>query len=409
MLSNIVHRHVERGRPDVPPLDRGPLDGIRVLELPALGPVPFAAMLLADLGADVVRVDRCPAVDAAPGTALEAVLTGTDDVGRSRRRIALDLKDPAGVQVALALAERSDVVLEGFRPGVAERLGVGPDTVLDRAPGVVYARFTGWGQDGPLAGDVGHDIGYLALSGALDGIGTPESGPVAPVGYVGDYPGGAMLGVIGVLAALAERSRSGLGQVVDAAIVDGVLLTGTVDRYLRTRDGWGPRGTNALDGGSHFYRCYRTADDRWISFGAVEPQFHDEMLRALGIDPGPVDQYDPAGWPELTARVAAVIGSAPRAEWERRLTGRDVCFAPVLSHREAAAHPHLIARESFLPGGDSPQARPAPRLSRTPLPAPRPTPPPGAHTAELLAALGLPAERVDQLLTSGAARQAVRA
>jgi alpha-methylacyl-CoA racemase len=379
-----------------------------VLELPALGPAPFAGMLLADLGADVVRVDRCPAVDVAPETALEAVLTGADDVGRSRRRIALDLQDPDGVEVALALADRSDVVLEGFRPGVAERLGIGPATVLHRAPGVVYARFTGWGQDGPLAGQVGHDIGYLALSGALDAIGTPGSGPVAPVGYVGDYPGGAMLGVIGVLAALAERARSGLGQVVDAAILDGVLLTGTVDRFVRTRDGWGPRGTNALDGGSHFYRCYRTADDRWISFGAVEPHFHDEMLRALGIDPGPVDQYDPAGWPELTARVAAVIGSATSAEWERRLDGRDVCFAPVLSHREAAAHPHLVARDSFLPGGDSPQARPAPRLSRTPLPVPRPTAPAGAHTVELLTALDLPAGRVDRLLAAGTARQAQR-
>jgi alpha-methylacyl-CoA racemase len=390
----------------VPSQDRGPLAGIRVLELPALGPVPFAGMLLADLGADVVRVDRCAAVDAPPATALDAVLTGADDVGRSRRRIALDLKDSAGVEVALALADRSDVVLEGFRPGVAERLGVGPDTVLGRSPGVVYARFTGWGQDGPLAGQVGHDIGYLALSGALDAIGTPESGPVAPVSYVGDHPGGAMLGVIGVLAALTERSRSGLGQVVDAAILDGVLLTGTVDRFVRTRDDWGPRGTNALDGGSHFYRCYRTADARWVSFGAVEPHFHDEMLRALGIDPGPVDQYDPAGWPELTARVAAVVGSATSAEWEQRLAGRDVCFAPVLSHREAAAHPHLVARDSFLPGGASPQARPAPRLSRTPLPVPRPTAPAGAHTVELLTGLDLPAGRVDQLLAAGTVRQA---
>jgi alpha-methylacyl-CoA racemase len=377
-----------------------------VLELPALGPVPFAAMLLADLGADVVRVDRCPTVDAAPRSALEAVLTGADDVGRSRRRIAVDLKDPDGAATVLAMAERSDVVLEGFRPGVAERLGVGPDVVLGRAPGVVYARLTGWGQDGPLAGEVGHDIGYLALSGALDAIGTDESGPVAPVGYAGDYPGGGMLAVIGILAALAERTRSGRGQIVDAAILDGVLLTGTVDRYLRTRDGWGPRGTNVLDGGSHFYRCYRTADDRWVAFGAVEPQFHDEMLRSLGIDPTPVDQYDPAGWPELSARVQAVIGTATRAEWERRLAGRNVCFAPVLTHQEAAGHPHLVARQSFLPGGASPQARPAPRLSRTPLPLPRPTPPAGAHTVQLLEELGLPAGRIEALIASGVVRQA---
>ncbi len=382
----------------------GPLAGTRVLELPAVGPVPFAAMLLADLGADVVRVDRCTAVDTAPADALAAVFDGTDDLGRSRRRIAVDLKNPDGVDVVLLLADRADVLLEGFRPGVAERLGVGPDVALARNPALVYGRLTGWGQDGPLAGQVGHDIGYLATSGALDGIGTVESGPVAPVGVAGDYPS-AMLAVIGVLAALSERGRSGRGQVVDASILDSVLLTASVDRFLRTRDGWGARGTNALDGGSHFYRCYRTADDRWVSFGAVEPQFHDEMLRCLGIDPGAVDQYDRAAWPDLSARVQAVIGTATRDEWVARLTDRDVCFAPVLTHQEARLHPHLLARHSFL-DGDHPQATPAPRLSRTPLPTPRPAPAPGAHTVDLLERLGLSGPRIEQLLDSGAARQA---
>src|SRR4051812_34871897 len=355
-------------------------------------------MLLADLGADVVRVDRCAAVDAQPADALVRVFIGTDDLGRSRRRIAVDLKIRDGVDVVLALADRADVLLEGFRPGVAERLGVGPDVVLGRNPALVYGRLTGWGQDGPLAGEVGHDIGYLATSGALDGIGTVPSGPVAPVGVAGDYPS-AMLAVIGILASLSERGRSGRGQVVDASILDTVLLTSTVDRFLRTRDDWGPRGTNALDGGSHFYRCYRTADDRWVSFGAVEPQFHDEMLRCLGIDPGPVDQYDRAAWPGLASRIQEVIGTATRDEWVARLTGWDVCFAPVLTHAEARLHPHLVARRSFL-GGDLPQAAPAPRLSRTPLPTPRPAPAPGAHTRDLLESLGLTAERVGQLIAS---------
>jgi alpha-methylacyl-CoA racemase len=385
----------------------GPLGGTRVLELPAVGPVPFAAMLLADLGADVVRVDRCPTIDTPAAGAVAAVFDGTDHVGRSRRRIAVDLKRPDGVEVVLGLADGADVLLEGFRPGVAERLGVGPDVVLGRNPALVYGRLTGWGQDGPLAGEVGHDIGYLATSGALDGIGTVESGPVAPVGVAGDYPN-ALLAVVGVLAALQERGRSGQGQVIDAAILDTVLLTGTVDRFLRLRDGWGPRGTNALDGGSHFYRCYRTADDRWISFGAVEPQFHDEMLRCLGIDPGSVQQYDRSAWPRLVDRVQSVIGTATRDEWVARLAGRDVCFAPVLTHQEAATHPHVVARGGLLPGAESPQAAPAPRFSRTPLPVPRAAPPAGAHTVDVLAGLGLPARRIEQLLASGAVAQAAR-
>jgi alpha-methylacyl-CoA racemase len=376
------------------------------VELPALGPVPFAAMLLADLGADVVRVDRCETVDVPAGSALDAVLAGRDDLARSRRRIAVDLRRPEGVEVVLELAARSDVLLEGFRPGVAERLGIGPDVVGARHPGLVYGRLTGWGQDGPLATEVGHDIGYLALSGALDGIGSVDDGPIAPLGTVGDFAGGAMLAVIGILAALTERTRSGRGQVVDAAILDGVLLTASVDRFLRLRDGWGPRGTNVLDGGSHYYRCYRTADDRWVSFGAVEPRFHDEMLRCLGIDPATVDQSDPRQWPGLTARIQAVLATATRDEWVRRLAGRDVCFAPVLTHEEAAAHPHVVARGALVAGSGSPQAAPAPRLSRTPAPPPRPTRPPGADTHAVLGDAGLSADRIAALTAAGVVRQA---
>jgi alpha-methylacyl-CoA racemase len=388
------------------PLDGGPLAGIRVLELPALGPVPFAAMLLADLGADVVRIDRCETVDRPVAGALDAVLTGRDDLGRSRRRIALDLRRPEGAEVVLALAERCDVLLEGFRPGVAERLGVGPEVIRARNPALVYGRLTGWGQDGPLAGEAGHDIGYLAVSGALDGIGTVDAGPIAPLGTVGDFAGGAMLAVVGVLAALTERTRSGQGQVVDASILDGVLLTASVDRFLRLRDAWGPRATNALDGGSHFYRCYRTADDRWVSFGAVEPRFHDEMLRCLGIDPATVDQHDRRRWPDLTARIQAIIATATRDEWVERLTGRHVCFAPVLTHEEAAAHPHVVERGALIPGEGSPQAAPAPRLSRTPAPPPRPTRAPGADTAAVLGEAGFDPDRIAALVATGVVRQA---
>jgi alpha-methylacyl-CoA racemase len=384
----------------------GPLAGTRVLELPALGPVPFAAMLLADLGADVVRVDRCETVDLPPAGPLDAVLTGHDDLGRSRRRIAVDLRRPEGAEVVLELAGRSDVLLEGFRPGVAERLGVGPDAARARNPALVYGRLTGWGQDGPLATATGHDIGYLAVSGALDGIGTEDAGPIAPLGTVGDFAGGAMLAVIGVLAALSERTKSGQGQVVDASILDGVLLTASVDRFLRVRDAWGPRGTNLLDGGSHFYRCYRTADDRWVSFGALEPRFHDEMLRRLGIDPAGVDQHDRRRWPELTARIQAVIATATRDEWVERLTGHDVCFAPVLTHEEAAAHAHLVERGALIPGEGSPQAAPAPRLSRTPAPQPRPTRAPGADTEAVLGAAGFAPDRITSLVAAGVIRQA---
>lgn len=366
-------------------------------------------MLLADLGADVVRVDRCESVDRPPANALAAVLTGRDDLARSRRRIAVDLRRPEGAEVVLELSGRSDVLLEGFRPGVAERLGVGPDVACARNPTLVYGRLTGWGQDGPMATEVGHDIGYLAVSGALDGIGTEEGGPIAPLGTVGDFAGGGMLAVIGVLAALAERERSGKGQIVDAAILDGVLLTASLDRFLRLRDGWGPRGANALDGGSHFYRCYRTADDRWVSFGAVERRFHDEMLRRLGIDPASVDQYDRGQWPELTARIQAIIGTATRDEWVERLAGHDICFAPVLTHEEAATHPHLTARGALVVENGSTQAAPAPRLSRTPAPPPRPTRQPGADTEAVLGDAGFDADQIASLVAAGVVRQAARA
>ena len=362
-------------------------------------------MLLADLGADVIRVDRCSDVDVPATDALSAMLAGADGLGRGKRRIAVDLTNDDGRALVLGIAVTCDVLLEGFRPGVAERLGLGPDAVRECNPRLVYSRFTGWGQDGPLAHHVGHEIDYLAITGVLDGVGTTESGPIAPVGVAGDYPAG-MLGVIGVLAALTERTSSGLGQVVDAAIIDGVLLTSMVQRHLRLGDGWGPRGTNVFDGGSHFYRSYRTADDRWVAFGAMEPRFHDEMLHALGIDPTGIDQFAPSTWPELATRIQAVIEGATQAEWIERLSDQDVCFAPVLSAQEASVHPHLSERNCFVDTGRHPQAAPAPRLSRTPPPFPSPTAPAGHHTVELLSSMGIPRATIGQLLDCGAVRQA---
>jgi alpha-methylacyl-CoA racemase len=387
----------------------GPLAGISVLEFPALGPVPFAAMMLADLGANVVRIDRCEAVNTPCQDALEAVQSGLDTLARSRKRIALDLKDPEAIAIIRALATKADVLLEGFRPGVAERLGLGPDELMTENPQLIYTRVTGWGQDGPLARTAGHEINYLALAGALAASNSGASGPVPPVGYLGDLAGGGMLAVIGALAALAERQRSGLGQVIDASIVDATLLTGSIDRFLRTRDAWGPPGTNALDGGSHFYRCYLTADDRWISFGALEPKFHDAMLRGLDIDPDEVDQFDQSAWPALSERAQAVVETATMQEWIERFEGTDACFAPVLTHEEAATHPQLVARSSLTGPDAGLEPAPAPRLSRTPAPPPGEVAPPGAHTVPILQSVGLAADKIDALLQRGAARHATQA
>lgn len=350
----------------------GPLAGLRVVELAAIGPVPHAAMVLADLGADVVRVDR-------PPTARGGATVQPAGLLRGRRAVAADLKDPADLASVRRLVARADVLLEGMRPGVCERLGLGPDDCLAANPGLVYGRMTGWGQDGPLALRAGHDINYLAVTGVLHAIGPAGAPPVPPLNLVGDFGGGSMLLVTGVLSALWERGRSGRGQVVDAAMVDGIgLLAEMVWAWRGT--GWSDeRATNLLDGGAPFYDTYACADGRYVAVGALEPQFFAELLDGLGLDPVDVPaQYDRAGWPRLRQVLAEALARRPRDEWAAVFAGRDACCTPVLTFEEAARHPHVVARHGLVDVAGVVQPAPAPRFSRTP--AARPAAPPSAPT-----------------------------
>ncbi|WP_214105209.1 CaiB/BaiF CoA transferase family protein [Acrocarpospora catenulata] len=360
----------------------GPLAGLRVLELAGLGPAPHAAMVLADLGADVVRVDR------PRGRALELGQPGdTDAVLRGRRSIPVDLKDPEGRDLVLALAERADIMIEGLRPGVVERLGVGPEECLARNPRLIYGRITGWGQDGPFAKDVGHDINYIGLTGALHAMGRAGQAPAPPLNLVGDFGGGSMLLLVGVLAALWERSRSGRGQVVDAAMVDGTALLSQMTMALRGMGVWHDhRESNLLDGGAPFYDTYACADQRYVAVGALEPQFFSALLNGLGIDPNDLGpQHDRAGWPEMRKRFAAAFASRTREEWAARFAGTDACVTPVLTYAEAADHPHLAARATYVEVDGVVQAAPAPRFSRTPNAPPEPVDGRALTAAEVLA------------------------
>ncbi len=366
----------------------GPLHGVRVVELESLAPAPFGCMILADLGAEVIRVDR----PAAPG---HPVVQPGDLLARGRRSIRLDLKEPDGVAVLLRLADRADVLVEAFRPGVAERLGFGPEACLDRNPRLVYARMTGWGQDGPLAPAAGHDIDFIAVAGTLDPIGRAGERPVPPLNLVGDFGGGGMLLAVGVLAALLERERSGRGQVVDAAMVDGAALLATFIHGLRAAGGWqDERGSNLLDGGAPFYDTYQTADGKFVAVGALEPKFYAELLGRLGLDPaGLPGQYDRDGWPALRAALSARFAERTRDEWTAAFDGSDACVAPVLSMAEAPGHPHNAARGTFTEVAGVTQPAPAPRFSRTPAGHPAPPPAPGDDTSAILAELGYsPAE-----------------
>ncbi|MEQ3552657.1 CaiB/BaiF CoA-transferase family protein [Pseudonocardia nematodicida] len=347
----------------------GPLTGVRVLELGGIGPGPHAAMLLGDLGADVLRVER-------PTGGLDVHPPGTyDQLLRGRRAVAADLKDPADLARVRELADGADVLVEGFRPGVAERLRIGPSDCHATNPGLVYARMTGWGQDGPLAAEAGHDINYLALTGVLHAIGPPET-PVAPLNLVGDFGGGSAYLVIGVLAALLERAHSGRGQIVDGAIVDGVSSLAQVVWSLRGAGGWSDeRADNLIDGGAPFYGTYVCADGRHIAVAALEPRFYAALLRGLGLaDAELPDQLDRVGWPVLRDRFAAVVSTRTRDEWASRFTGTDACVTPVLTFGEATRHPHLVARGTLPTLDGVVQAAPAPRFSRTSPPAPAPPP-----------------------------------
>jgi alpha-methylacyl-CoA racemase len=358
----------------------GPLVGLRVVELAGIGPGPHAAMLLADLGADVVRVER-------PAGGLQFVPSDKDQLLRGRRSIRLDLKDSTDRQTLLALVQRADVLIEGLRPGVAERLGVGPADCQTRNPRLVYARMTGWGQDGPLAERAGHDINYIAVSGVLHAIGSAGGKPVPPLNLVGDFGGGSTFLVMGVLAALWERERSGTGQVVDAAMVDGVSALAQMFWSFRACGLWSDaRGTNLLDSGAPFYDTYACSDGRYVAVGALEPQFYAALLDGLGLaDAGLPDRSDPATWPVLRQRFAEVFASRSRDEWVAMFDGTDACVAPVLSFAEVPDHPHIAARRTIVTLGGVPQAAPAPRFSRTTPDLPTLPPQPGADPAAILA------------------------
>ncbi|MGI5261534.1 CaiB/BaiF CoA transferase family protein [Streptomyces angustmyceticus] len=354
-------RRPDRAAPPGPAVSGGPLAGLRVLELAAIGPAPYACMLLADLGAEVIRVDR-------PGQE-RAFAPWHRILDRGRRPVALDLKDPAGAGLLLRLVDGADVLVEGFRPGVAERLGVGPGACRARNPALVYGRMTGWGQDGPLAQAPGHDINYIGLTGALHAIGPAGGAPVPPANLLGDFGGGGMLLTAGILAALVERSRSGLGQVVDAAIVDGTAsLTGMLLAMAQAGQWGADRGGNLLDGGAPFYAVYPCADGGHVAVGALEERFYRALLAGLGLDEDRLpDRDDPANWPALRREFETRFATRTRAQWTAVFDGTEACVTPVLSLTEAAAHPHHRARGTYRPTPDGAQPAPAPGS-----PAPRP-------------------------------------
>ncbi|MEV5613997.1 CaiB/BaiF CoA-transferase family protein [Streptomyces sp. NPDC052225] len=362
----------------------GPLAGVRVVELAGIGPGPFAAMLLADLGADVVRVDR-------PGGSGLAIDPAYDITNRNKRSVLVDLKAEGGAERVLQLVERADVLIEGYRPGVAERLGVGPGDCRARNPKLVYGRMTGWGQEGPLAQRAGHDIAYIALTGTLGMIGKPDEPPTVPANLVGDYAGGSMYLVVGILAALHHARETGTGQVVDAAIVDGASHLSAMIHGMLAAGGWQDRrGANLLDGGCPFYGTYETADGRYMAVGALEQQFYDEFIELMGLAGSAPARKDLARWGELRDAVAARFKDRTRDEWTAVFEGSDACVAPVLSLREAPAHPHLAARGTFVDHGGITQPAPAPRFSSTPAGVRSGPALPGADTADVARDWGVP-------------------
>ena len=376
----------------------GPLAGLRVLEFEAIGPGPFAAMMLADMGADVLLVDR----PADPRMGLERA-RWSDTLLRGRRSVTLDLKTAGGVQAALQLAGRADAVIEGFRPGVMERLGLGPDVLLARNAKLVYGRMTGWGQTGPLADRAGHDINYIALAGVLNAIGRAGQPPVPPLNLVGDFGGGGMLLAFGIACGVIEARTSGRGQVVDAAMVDGAALLATMFAGFQAAGQWSERrGENILDSGAPWYDSYATSDGKYVAIGAIESKFYAELLQRLGLaNEALPTQHDRAGWPVLRARFATLFVTRTREQWCAAFDGSDACFAPVLGFTEARAHPHSIERSASVRVGRVDQPAPAPRFDRTPGAVRGAPPERGQHGREALVDWGFDDEGIEQLAGIG--------
>ncbi len=372
----------------------GPLEGTRVIEIAGIGPGPFAAMMLADLGAEVVRIDRADRVRGG-----DPKSPPMDILNRGRRSLAIDLKQPDGVEAVLRLVEKADAILEGFRPGVMERLGLGPDLCLKRNPRLVYGRMTGFGQSGPMSQAAGHDINYIALAGTLHGIGRKGEKPLPPLNLVGDFGGGGMLLALGILAALVERGTSGKGQVVDAAMVDGAaVLNAMMFGMLRSGFWQEKRGENLLDTGAHFYDTFETSDGKYVSIGSIEPQFYAELLKLTGLaDSELPKQMDRSAWPGLKDKLEAIFKSKTRDEWCEIMEGTDVCFAPVLTMEEAPRHPHNVERGTFVELAGVTQPGPAPRFSRSETRLKRPPSHAGQHSDEVLRDWGFTDDEVTKL------------
>ena len=381
---------------------RGPLSGYKIIEIAGIGPGPFAAMMLSDMGAEVIRVERVQAV-----RDTQSSNANWDVMQRGRKNVAIDLKHADGVEALLQLVEKADAMIEGFRPGVMERLGVGPDVCLARNKKLVFGRMTGWGQDGPYANAAGHDINYIALAGALAHFGRAGEAPVPPLNMVGDFGGGGMLLAYGVVCALLEAQRSGAGQVVDAAMVDGsaILMSmfwGFKNIGLHDENA---RGTNMLDSGAHFYDVYKCSDGKYVSIGSIEPQFYAQLLQLTGLasDAEFANQQDRTMWPKLKQRLTEVFATKTQAEWCKMMEGTDVCFAPVLTMSEAAKHPHNVARKTFIEIAGTTQPAPAPRFSRTVASLPTAPVGAGANTREVLQSWGI--QNVDELITRGVVKE----
>lgn len=373
----------------------GPLEGVRILEIAGIGPGPFAGMMLCDMGADVTRVDRADRVKGGdPDNPPKDVLA------RGRRSVAVDLKNPDGIETVLQMVEQADVIIEGFRPGVMERLGLGPEVCLERNPRIIFGRMTGWGQEGPMAHAAGHDINYIALTGALDAIGRRGEAPLPPLNLVGDFGGGGMLLAYGIVCALVERSVSNKGQVIDAAMVDGASSLMAMMYSFKAMGIWNAeRGSNMLDSGAHFYDAYETSDGKYVSIGSIEPQFYALLLEHSGFGEGeelphPMDRSQ---WPALKERMADIFKTRTRDEWCEIMEGTDICFAPVLSMDEAPEHPHIRHRETFIELAGVTQPAPAPRFSRTVAEVARPPSFEGQHTEEVLDSFGFSAEKIASL------------